>query len=377
MKAKTLDDFSFKGKRVIVRVDLNSEIIDGKVSLSERFLAPVKTIKELVKKKAKIVLLAHQGRPGKDDYSNLEQHAKLLNKYVKLKFVPDVIGEKAVNAIKSLKDGEVLLLDNVRGLKEEFEPSKDNIMAKTLAPLFDYYVNDAFSNSHRNHTSMVTFAQMLPSCAGRDLEEELTSLEKIKIDDCLFILGGSKPEDNLLLLKNKNVITCGIFGQVCLISKGYNLGAQNEFLKDKLQYVPKIKESVEHVETPVDLAVKIDGKRKDLKLEEFPSKYEIFDIGPETMKKYVEKIKNAKGIFWKGTAGYCEDEQFSVGTKTLLKAVTGSKAFSILGGGHTTTALDRMKISKKKIGHISLSGGALVNYMAGEKLPAIEALQNV
>ena len=173
--------------------------------------------------------------------------------------------------------------------------------------------------------------------------------------NCLFILGGSKPKDNLLLLKNKNVITCGIFGQVCLISKGYNLGAQNEFLKDKLVYVPKIKRKVKHVKTPVDLAVRVNKKRKDLKLEDFPSEYEIFDIGPETRKRYVKMIKKAKAIFLKGTAGYCEENQFSTGTKEVFNAIVKSKAFSVIGGGHTITALKRLGINKKKFGHVIFS----------------------
>jgi len=377
MNFKTIDDFNFKGKIVLLRLDLNSEIIKGKVTLSDRLIAPVKTIKELSRKKAKVVILAHQGRPGKDEFIGLKQHAKLLNKYVRLKFVDDIIGKKAVNSIQNLKEGKVLLLDNVRFLKEEFKPDVKNKFVKTLAPLADYYINDAFSNSHRDHTSMTSFAKILPSGAGRLLEHELKSLEKIKMKNCLFILGGSKPKDNLLLLKNKNVITCGIFGQVCLISKGYNLGAQNEFLKDKLVYVPKIKRKVKHVKTPVDLAVRVNKKRKDLKLEDFPSEYEIFDIGPETRKRYVKMIKKAKAIFLKGTAGYCEENQFSTGTKEVFNAIVKSKAFSVIGGGHTITALKRLGINKKKFGHVSLSGGALVNYVAGKKLPAVEALKNV
>ncbi len=376
MEIRTLDDFNFKDKTVLVRIDINSEIRNGKPSLSDRFIASLKTIRELKRKKAKIVLLAHQGRPGKPEFTNLRKHAKLLSKYIKLRFVNDVIGVRAVKAIRSLKPGEVLLLDNIRGLKEEFKPSIKNKIVRTLAPLADYYVNDAFSNSHREHTSIVSFPKVLPSCAGRLLEKELRGLENVNVKNCLFILAGSKPEDNILLMKNKNIITGGIFGHLCLIAKGYYLGAQNDFLKDKLKYISKLKKYVKHVKTPVDLAVRTKGdKRKDLKIEDFPSEFEVFDIGPETVKKYVPIIKKAKSIFLKGTLGYCEEKKFSKGTKAIFKAILSSNAFSIVGGGHTTTAFKRLKLNPNKLGHISLSGGALIRYLAGEKLPGLEALK--
>ena len=160
MNYKTLDDFDFKGKKVLLRSDLNSEIEKGKAIMSQRISESAKTIKELIKKKARVAVLAHQGRKGDPDFTELKQHAELLNKLVKIKFVPDVSGEKAVSAIKKLKDGEAILLDNVRSLNEEMKPDVSGLMVKTLAPLFDIYVNDAFSVSHRNQTSMVSFPEV-------------------------------------------------------------------------------------------------------------------------------------------------------------------------------------------------------------------------
>src|SRR3989344_5384893 len=153
MKYKILDDFNFKGKRVLLRADLNSEVDDGKVVMGERIVESAKTIKELIKKKAKIVILAHQGRKGDKDFLDLRQHAKLLNKFVKVKFVADVIGKSALHEIGKLKDGEALLLDNVRFVDDEMKPSLDNKIVKIFAPLFDIYINDAFSVSHRAQTS--------------------------------------------------------------------------------------------------------------------------------------------------------------------------------------------------------------------------------
>jgi len=175
------------------------------------------------------------------------------------------------------------------------------------------------------------------------------------------------------LLKGRKVLSCGLFGQVCLIAKGYNLGAQNKFLRDKLKIIPKLKRKIKNVIMPVDFAVKINGNRKELKLEEFPSKYEIYDIGKETMKNYTKEIKKAKAIFMKGPAGECALKKFCKGTKTILKAIEKNKGFSLIGGGHLSAAAAKLKI--KKINHISLSGGALLEYIAGKKLPGVEVLK--
>ncbi|MBI2452116.1 phosphoglycerate kinase [Candidatus Pacearchaeota archaeon] len=379
MKFRTLDDFNFKGKHVLVRTDINSEVENGRVILNDRIIETAKTIKELQKKRAKIVLLAHQGRPGDKDFTSLKQHAKLLNKFFRVKFVQDIIGKKAIAEIKNLKDGQAILLENVRYLKDEMSPSIKNSLIKTLAPLFDIYINDAFSVSHRSQTSVVSFPQILPSGIGRTMEKELKSLEKIKLRNTLFILAGSKTEENLSLLKKiknkKNVLACGIFGQLCTIAKGKNLGAQNKFLADKLKFVPELKSLVKNIRTPIDFAVKVNNKRKELSLNEFPSKYEIFDIGKKTILKYKKRIKKAKSIFMKGTVGYCEEKQFCLGTKKILEAIASSKSFSILGGGHTNSALKKLKINKDKFDYVSLSGGALVEYLAGKNLRGLEALK--
>lgn len=370
---KTIDDFNFKDKRVLLRVDLNSAYVNKKIILNQRFKAHSKTIKELKRKKAKIIILAHQGRPGRSDFTNLKQHAKLLNKFVKVKYVDDIIGKKAIKTIEKLKSGEALLLDNVRKLKDEFKGNTNNKFVKTLKKYADIYINDAFSVSHRKQTSVVGFPKILPICIGRVMERELDAIKKIKVKNALYILGGAKPEDNILLLKNRKVLSCGLFGQVCLITKGCDLGFQNKFLKDKLGIVPKLKKKLKNVITPLDFAVKVNGKRKELKLEEFPSKYEIYDIGKKTMKMYVKEIKKAKAIFMKGVAGDCNEKHFCKGTKTILKAIEKNKGFSLVGGGQLSNAASRFRI--KKVSYISLGGGALLRHVAGIKLPGLEVLK--
>ncbi len=373
MKFKTLSNFNLKNKRVLLRLDLNTEIIKGKAQLSERMKAHLETLKELKKNGAKTVILAHQARPGESDFISLKQHSKLIG----VKFVPDILGKKAIKAIIQLNPGEVLLLENIRSLKEEFAHPENNDLINILVPLFDLYINDAFSVSHREQISITGFPKYLPSGIGRVMEKEINSLEKINLEDCLFILGGTKPKENIpILAKHENILTTGVFGQLCTIAKGKNLGAQNKFLKKKIkEFVPILKPLVSKAITPLDFALKVNGKRKELSLEEFPSNYEIFDIGKKTQELYIEKIKNAKSIFMKGVAGYCEEKQFCEGTKVILQAIADSKAFSLVGGGHTTQAIEKLKINKNNFGYISLSGGALDEYVSGKKLPGLEVLK--
>ncbi len=380
---KTLSSFNLKNKTVLLRTDLNSNVVNGRVYLSERIRESVITIKELKKKKARVVVMAHQGRPSKSDFVSLRQHAKHLNKFVKVKFIEDITGKRARSAIKNLRAGEVLLLENIRFEKNEFHPEKgkNNKLIKRLAPMFDFYVNDAFSVCHRKQTSIVSFPKYLPGCAGRLLERELKALNKIKLKNTLYVLGGAKPEDDIKLLKGNKVLACGLFGQICLIAKGKKLGAQNKYLfnngfvDDKL--IKRLKKKLQNVRTPLDFAVKVNGKRKELKLNEFPVKYEIFDIGKDTIKNYVLEIKKAKSIYMKGPAGFSSDEKFSKGTVEILKAIAKNKGFSLIGGGHLSDTIKKYKINKKKFGHVSLSGGALLRYIAGEKLPGLEVLRGI
>ncbi len=378
MKYKTLDDFNFKGKRVLLRSDLNSEVDNGKVILGERIIESAKTIKELMKKKARVVVMAHQGRKGDKDFTDLRQHVKLLNKCVKVKFVSDIIGDRALKEIEKLKDGEALLLDNVRSLDEEMKPSEDNVIVVRLKGLFDIYINDAFSVSHRTQTSVVSFPRVLKSGIGRVMQRELESLERINISDCLFLLGGTKVEDEMKILrKRENILTAGVLAHVCLFAKGYKAGIENEIFKDVLQYVEEVKALMDNnkIFTPLDLALNENGVRKDVIIADFPHGERSYDIGERTVAYYKEKIKKAKAIFIKGTMGVCEKREFCYGTRELLNAVVKSNAFSVVGGGHITTAMKKLKIDKKKFGYISLSGGALIAYICGEKLPGLEALE--
>lgn len=372
---RTLDDVSVKGKRVIVRVDINSEIVRGKVVLSDRIREHARTIKELVGKKAKVIVLGHQGQPEKRDFISLKEHCKLLNKFIKIRFVKDVCGELAVREIEDLKNGEAILLENVRFEKDEFSSSNDSKIIKVLGGLGDLFVSDAFSLVHRNQASITGLARVMKSCIGRVMERELSNISKIKMKNALFILGGAKCEDNLLLLKKRKILSTGVFSLMCLIASGHDLGMENRRLKGETSVIKEIKKNIKNIKLPVDLAIKKKGKRKDMVLEGFPQNSRVLDIGIKTIEMYEKEIMKAKRIFWKGTAGYVENKNFALGTKRLLKAIEKSRAFCVVAGGHSSTAVELFGIRESKIGYISLSGGALIHYLAGKKLPGLEVLK--
>lgn len=377
MRLKTLDTLDVAHKTVLVRVDFNSDLHKGNIVLSPRITAPLETIRELRKRKAKVVLLAHQGRKGSWDYTSLGQHASLLKRYLKLTYVPDVIGKRARQAIAGLKEGEVLLLENVRSLSDETEFDRNNSLVKALLPLIDCYVNDAFSVSHRSHASIVGFAKHVPSAMGRVMQREVEGASKLNISRALLVLGGSKPEDNALLaraLPKNRILANGLFGPYCLTLQGHSLGKESKLFGVKPGQDALPRNVLKSIITPVDFGIERKGKRVDIALGDLPVKEEIFDIGPATIGLFSREILEAKAVFFKGLSGLCNTDEFSIGTRVLLKALEYSKAYTVVCGGHTVTALDRFKIDRKKLGHVSLAGGALVHYLAGEKLPGLEVL---
>ena len=373
MKFKTISNFNVKGKIILLRADINSEIIKGNVILSDRIRMASLTIKELKAKKAKVVVIAHQGRPGSEDFTNLNQHAKLINKFTKIKFINDIIGEKAIKSIKNMREGEAILLDNLRFLKEELNPKNDNKLLNILSKVCDIYINDAFSVCHRNQTSITGFPQIMKSGIGKVMENELKNLNKIK-NNSLLILGGYKVEDIVLLLGKNRILSTGVFSLLCLSAKDYKLGLEDKLLKNQRYLIKKIKSNIKDIVTPLDLAFDINGKRVNIDIKDLPTNYKALDIGNKTIKYYNSEIKKAKSIFWKGTAGYCEKEEFCLGTKQLLKTIVDSKKFCVVAGGNSSEALERFGLNKK-ISYVSLSGGALIYYIAGKKLPGIEALK--
>ena len=401
-KYLTLDDVKVKDKVVLVRVDFNSEVDPEtkKVTSDVRIRAHAETtIKELAEKGAKVVILAHQGRKGDPDFLPLKQHAEILSKILKcpVQYVDDVYGEKAKKAIKNLKSGEILVLDNVRSFAGETKEGTPADHAKTelvqnLAPLADLFVNDAFAAAHRGHASMVGFTAVLPSAAGRIMERELKSLSRAlekPEKPCVYVMGGAKADDSLEISKYvlsngiaDYVIVGGVTAQLFLAAKGFDLGKGNMAFLEKKQLtglIPGIqallKQYQDKVVLPDDVALDVNAKRKEIPVSKLPTEYSIFDIGAKTAEKYAKLIANAKSIVVSGPMGVYENKEFNFGTKKVFEAIADSKAFSLAGGGNTIAALQEYGLSKK-IGYISTAGGALIEFLMGKKLPGVVALEN-
>ena len=395
MDILTLDDFDLKGKTVLLRVDLNVPIDhDTKEILGEyRIEEAAITIKAL--NSAKIVVISHQGRVGRKDFVGMENHAKALEKYCgkKVKYVQDVIGASAIEEIKNMNDDDIIMLDNLRLCAEEnyefsLEDSAKTIMVKRLAGLFDLFVLDSFPSAHRTHPSLVGFAQVLPTCAGKLIEKEVMQLQKIlhvAKGPYTIVLGGSKVGDRLMAIKilidNKradHILLTGIIANVFMRAQG------------RIKFPLNIKREDEHVanahaligehpdifSTPVDVAVNNNGSRTEIDVRDLQNDDEIFDVGQKTIEHYGKTISGSGTVFISGPAGYFEKDDFKTGTKALLEYVANSMATTIVSGGHLTTALKKYELSDK-VDHISTAGGALVRYLAGEDLPMILSLIHI
>ena len=397
MTIPTLDDLPVSGKKVLLRVDINSPV-DKKTSKLldySRIEAHSSTVRELLDRKNALVIVSHQGRPGDDDFISLEEHAKVMSKFVgqEIEFVDDVIGPYARERIKSLKPGQALMLQNLRLVSEETvegppEVQKNTFLVRYLAPLFDFYVNDAFATAHRSQPSLVGFPLVLPSSAGRVMESEVKALSKIFNNPekpKVFVLGGGKVNDTLKIIDHlvkkgvaDKILTGGLISELFAVASGYDLGKENlKVLESKgvLALVSKAKEVLTAgkgvIEIPVDFRVDEGGSVNDYPINEV--KGVIKDIGEKTMYKYAEEIKDAKVVTLRGPMGVIEDERFREGSQKVLEAALESRAYVIVGGGHMISVLSGRKIDRGRV-HVSTGGGALLLFLAGDKLPALEAL---
>lgn len=396
----TIDDFDIEDKTVLVRIDINAPVdpSSGMILDDTRLKLHAKTVKELSNKGAKVVLLAHQSRPGKKDFTTLSQHADALSDILNLrvKYVDSLFSSAAKDAIKSLKPHEILLLENVRFFSEETlsrtpEEQSKTILVRHLSPLIDYYVNDAFAAAHRSQASLVGFTVNTPSAAGRVMEEELTIIQDA-LDNvehpCVFLLGGMKPEDSIEVMENvlsngtaDSILTTGIVGNIILWAAGVDIGQMNkDFIVSKgyKDMVEKSKELIERfgdkVKYPIDVACEIEGDRVDIDIGEIPNEA-IFDIGVKTISMYANEIRDAKYIFANGPAGVFEDPKFAMGTEDLINAMAKSNGFSLIGGGHIAAATAGLGL-EDQMSHLSSGGGACISMLAGKKLAAVEALKN-
>ncbi|MEM3915611.1 MAG: phosphoglycerate kinase, partial [Candidatus Nitrosocaldus sp.] len=335
----------------------------------------------------------HQGRVGRYDYTDLSQHAEILERLIgrRVMFVEDVIGPEARRRIEGMRDGDVLLLDNLRFCAEEnyeFTPkdAANTVMVKRLARLMDACILDCFPSAHRAHPSIVGFPYLLPACAGRLVAREVQSLDRVLTvakGPYIVILGGSKISDRLEAIETliqggraDRVLLTGLISIIFLMAQGRfkanKLGIKEEALVEKARRLMQKYPNVFML--PVDYATENNGARVEKDLDEFKDDDIILDIGSKTIESYEKVISGAGTVFMSGPAGAFEREQFAYGTRTLLEIVARSLSTTIVSGGHMTAALQRFGLSDK-VDHISTAGGALVLYLAGKKLPMIEVLE--
>lgn len=394
----TMDDYDFEAKTVLLRVDINSPVdpIGGELLDDTRLRLHSETISELSQRGAKVVILAHQSRPGKSDFTTLKQHASELSNIIgkEIQYVDSIFSSYAKKIISNMVNGEIVLLENVRFFSEEtqklsLEEQVNSVMIQELAPLADYFINDAFATAHRSQTSIIGFSEVLPSIAGRVMELELNSLFGI-LDNAqeprVYVLGGIKADDSINVMANAlksnqadYILTTGLVANIFLVAKGINLQEYNlDFIKQRgyEEYIEiardLLKDYSDKILLPVDLAILENDERVEYNSDEIPN-LPIYDIGLKTIELYKEKILSAKTLFANGPAGVFERNGFDIGTKDLLNAIAESNGFSIIGGGHLAAAASNMDLDDD-ITHISSGGGASINLIAGEDLPAVKAL---
>jgi len=392
----TLDDFPIKNQRILMRVDINSPMDpNGKILDDKRFRGHLPTLRDM--EDARVVLMAHQSRAGKKDFTTLEAHARRFSQLLhrEVTYVDDIFGSHARESIKAMKPGDVILLENTRFYSEEniSRPPEEHAkshMVKQLYPLFDLFVNDAFAVSHRSHLSVVGFTEVLPSAAGRLMEKEIDSLDmgvRGNEHPSIFVLGGTKADDSIKVIQNvfnrggvDQVLVTGVVATVFQMAAGINVGEKNREFVAGLDYSDQVAIAKDLLDknpgkiiVPKDVALDKDGERLDVAMEKIPPDLQIADIGLETIVDFSRRIKEAKIVVLNGTAGIFENEKFALGTTEILKAATES-GFSIAGGGHTSAAIEELGL-EPKFSHVSTGGGASISYLSGDLLPGIEALK--
>ena len=393
MSKKTVRDIDLKDKKVLVRCDFNVPMDENRnITDNRRIVAALPTIKYLLEQNCKIVLCSHLGRPKgefKKEFS-LEPVAKELSKLLGKEVImaKDVIGEDAENKAKNLKNGEILLLENVRFHREETD--NDPEFAKKLASFGEVFVNDAFGTAHRAHASTEGVTKYLPAVSGFLIEKELKFLgEALENPERPFvaILGGSKVSDKIgvienLLEKVDTLIIGGGMAYTFFKAQGYNVGdslCEEDKCDLALEIMEKAKEKEVKFLLPIDNKVgkefKPDTESKTVKSTEIPDGWEGLDIGEETIKLYKEELQNAKTIVWNGPLGVFEFDQFAVGTNEIAKALGDIDAIKIIGGGDSAAAVEKAGLADKMT-HISTGGGASLEFLEGKKLPGIEALMD-
>lgn len=397
---RTIEELT-AGTTVLTRVDLNSPVIDGEVQDNPRFGRHAETIDRLADAGNRVVVMSHQGRPGSDDFVSLDAHAPILEQYLDrpVTFCPEPFGDKATSAIEGLEAGQVLLLDNVRKADEEMadrtpEEHANSAFVRSLAGVADAYVGDAYSAAHRAHASIVGLPVAIDDVfAGPVMDAEYTAntaiVSRTFDGNVVMVLGGTKADDLIRVIEGvtdrvDTFLLGGVIGELCLRSIGYDVGYDldgtdifDPIWENQRQDIAELLATHgDRVVLPVDLAYEgSDGERAERAVEGIEKTEPYFDIGSRTVERFLEEIEGVSAVFVKGALGVFEDERFSNGTVTVLDAIGDSDAFSVVGGGDTSRAIDLYELDAARFDHVSIAGGAYVSALANEPLPGVEVLK--
>lgn len=405
---RTLDELHLSGKTVLCRVDINQPVdrASGTLKSINRIRACVPTVRELSDKGAKVVLMAHQGSDIEyKNYYTTKPHAAVLSELLgrEVKWIDDVCGPAAREAIRALKDGEILLLDNVRFVAEEqtlFETKlrlthgqqARTLLVEKLAPLADCYVCDAFAAAHRDQPSLCGFEQVLPSAMGRLFEQEFCTVSQVMEAPerpCVFVLGGAKISDAFLMMQTvlsrgvaDHIVTGGLVGNIFLTALGEQIGqgSLDFILKSNYgEYIDRARELyaqyADKIVLPKDLSWVENGGRKEALLGSVPADIGAVDIGHETVREYQQLILNAGTVFVNGPMGVFEQLESEYGTRAVWQAIADTNGHSVLGGGDSITATEKFGLTDR-MGYICTGGGALIRFLSGEELPVVRALRH-
>ena len=398
----SLDDVRLAGRTVLYRVDVNSplEPSTGAFLDDSRLRSILDTLRDL--SDAKVVIMGHQSRPGKDDFTGMEVHCDRLSRLLgqTIRFVADVCGDDAITAIEEMQPGEKIFLENVRMHSEEYGPEKVSLeeepsseIVTRLSAVADVYVSDAFGAAHRNSPTLTGFAEEMPCIAGRLMNREIRALG-LAVDDpprpYVAILGGAKCDDSLRVALNlieRDVVDCipmvGVVGNLMLWASGHDIGERNkEFIRNAMggsfdetweMAERLLSDHSEKLFLPSDLVTEVDGKRHPIGIDELPTENPIYDIGFQTLMDLRPLIMDASCVMWNGPASFFELPEFAIGTIEILNMCAEATGVTIVGGGHTSALVNQRGMSGE-VSHNSTGGGSTLGMLSGEPMPVIEAL---
>ncbi len=399
----TLNDVRLTGRRVLLRLDVNSPLDPATKEFLDdtRFRAALPTLRRLAD--AQVIILAHQSRPNRVDFTTMERHADRLSRLLgrEITYIPDVCGEVAQNAIRNMQQGDMLFFDNVRRHPDEMAMKKAgpeelsaSEIVSNLAPLVDAYVTDAFAAAHRKSPTLCGFGPVLPCIAGELMATEVLALKKAVENPpkpYTVVLGGVKCDDSLEIATHlasldlaDHIVPVGAVGNLMLWASGIDIGPLNkDFLRNELgndfedtwvMANALIEHHSERLLLPIDVAAEIDGSRVDVDVGELPVDGPLLDIGLGTLMHMQSAIMDVGCVVWNGPAGYFENPDFAFGTIEILNQCCESDAFVIIGGGHTSSLVSERKV-EHLVSHSSTGGGACLTMLAGKPMPGISALE--